>query len=281
MRHPFFITDVFAETSYSGNQLATVCDAEDLAPQEMQAIAREFNFAETTFIVGGSVASGFDVRIFTPATELPFAGHPTLGTAYLLREELLKQDLSELRLNLGVGQIAVTFRTDGTVWMRQQAPRFLQRVSVTDVATALGLEAADIDDEFPARFVTTGLEFLMVPLKSYAALKRARAQSGDLTDGYFCFCRGGYDEKQQIQARMFASELGVAEDAATGSANGCLAAYLVEYRYFGDQVVDICVGQGYEIGRASQLMLQAQKTNDTFEINVGGRVRVVGEGTLR
>lgn len=281
MSHTFFITDVFAESPYTGNQLGTLLDAADITSIDMQKIAHEFNFAETTFITGGSLERGFDVRIFTPNSELPFAGHPTLGTAYLIRNEILKTNVSELTLNLGVGNIPVTFSEDDVSWMKQKTPRFGEPVSREEIADELGIQASDIDRQFPVLPVSTGLEFLMVPLNSYKALKAARVTDGKLADGYFVFCNGGYNDRQDIQARMFASALGVAEDPATGSANGCLASYLVEFKYLGSNEVEVVVGQGYEIDRPSQLYLRASRLDAVYDIRVGGKVRVVAEGKWR
>ena len=281
MSHTFFITDVFAEATYTGNQLGTLLDAADIDTGDMQKIAREFNFAETTFIRGGSLELGFDVRIFTPNSELPFAGHPTLGTAFLIRNEILKADISELTLNLGVGNIPVSFSDDGVLWMKQKPPTFGNMVPKDAIADELGLQTSDIDPKFPVLPVSTGLEFLMVPVNSYEALKAARVTDGKLSDGYFVFCKGGYNDDQSIQARMFASALGVAEDPATGSANGCLASYLVEYEYLGSSDVEVIVGQGYEIDRPSQLYLKASKCDAVYDIRVGGKVRVVAEGKWR
>lgn len=278
MTRKFFITDVFSEGPYAGNQLATMPDAAGISTKEMQQIARAFNFAETTFITGGSLEKGFDVRIFTPNSELPFAGHPTLGTSYLIRNEILKSDVEELTLNLGVGPIPVTFADDGILWMTQNQPEFGASFDPADVAIELGLEPTDIDEKFPCRNVSTGLEFLLVPLLSYAALKNASVGQGRLAHSHFLFCAGGYNSEQRVQARMFAAKLGSMEDPATGSANGCLAAYLAEYEYFGPGPVDVRVGQGYEIERPSQLYLQSEKRTDEFSIRVGGKVRLVAEG---
>jgi len=278
MTRKFFITDVFSEGPYAGNQLATMPDASGISTEEMQQIARAFNFAETTFITGGSLENGFDVRIFTPNSELPFAGHPTLGTSYLIRNEILRSDVGELTLNLGIGPISVVFADDGVLWMTQNQPVFGAVFDPVDVANELGLASSDIDESFPCRNVSTGLEFLLVPLVSYDALKKAYAGQGQLAQAYFLFCAGGYNPEQKIQARMFAAKLGVTEDPATGSANGCLAAYLAEYEYFGSGPVDVSVGQGYEIARPSQLYLQSEKRSDGFSIRVGGKVRVVAEG---
>lgn len=280
MAHEYFITDVFAEQPYAGNQLATLPDAAGIDGDEMQKIARAFNFAETTFITGGSLDAGFDVRIFTPNSELPFAGHPTLGTSFLLRNHIVKTTARQIVLNLGVGPIAVTFTDDRVLWMRQNPPVFGDTLPVEQVSDALGIQTTEIDQRFPCQRVSTGLEFVIVPLTSYDALKRARVSGDQLAGGCFVFCAGGYNAAQSIQARMFAGALGVSEDPATGSANGCLAAYLCEHDYFNsNRKVDICVGQGYEIARPSQLYLKAQPSHSGIDVDVGGRVNLVATGT--
>ena len=278
MSRHYFITDVFAEGPYAGNQLATVVDSNGLTTEEMQQIARAFNFAETTFVMGGDPVAGFDVRIFTPMSELPFAGHPTLGTSYVIRNLLLDGQLEHITLNLGVGPIEVTFAADGVLWMKQNPPVFGDQLPADEVAGRLGLTASQIDSTFPCQLVSTGLEFLLVPLESYDALRQAAPMGNEVTNGHFLFCRGAYDEGQQIQARMFAGGLGVPEDPATGSANGCLAAYLSKHAYLGSEEVDARVGQGYEIARPSQLYLQSAPSGTEISVRVGGRVNLVAEG---
>ena len=286
MSLPFYITDVFAEGPYAGNQLATVDNAADLTTEEMQQIALSFNFAETTFITGGNQTDGFDVRIFTPAAELPFAGHPTLGTAFLLRRQLLARSHStkaatELCLNLGVGPIQVTFGDDDVIWMRQPQPSFCDVLTVEQAAASLGLQSYQIDDRYPVQNVSTGVKFLIVPVKSLTDLRAIEVSQQPCADAILAFCPGAYTPAQTLAARMFAASMGIVEDAATGSANGCLAAYLLEHNYFGKLEIDLKVGQGYEIKRPSQLYLRAAKTTEQpveFSINVGGRVRLVAQG---
>ncbi len=279
MRRQFYITEVFSENAYGGNQLATLPDAGDLDSGEMQKIARAFNFPETTFITGGSQHEGYDVRIFTPASEVPFAGHPTLGTSYLLRHVVNSTQPAVVTLNLGVGPITVRFDDADVLWMRQNRPEFREEIAPEVVARELGLDVDQLDLRFPCQRVSTGLEFLLVPLRSYAALKQAVApHSGELAAAFFLFCPGGYEKSQAIQARMFAVELGVTEDPATGSANGCLAAYLAEHLFFGDPEVRVTVGQGYEINRPSQLYISADKNVPDYRIEVGGKVRLIAEG---
>ena len=277
----FYIVDVFAEGAYAGNQLAVLPEGQHFSGAEMQQIARAFNFAETTFICGGSAEQGYDVRIFTPDRELPFAGHPTLGTAWIIREKLGGPE-TELVLNLGVGPIPVSFAADGVAWMRQNSPQFIGQVEQAQVAELLGLEPAAFDAEFPIEIVSTGIPFVLVPLKDQAALRSIVVNNNGWRhfndEGVLAFALPGYAAEQQLSARMFAGPLGVTEDPATGSANGCLAAWLCQHQYFGAGQIDICVGQGYEIGRPSQLYLSAESTDGDIEVRVGGRVQAVAEG---
>lgn len=310
MSLPFYITDVFAEGPYAGNQLATIDKAGHLSTQEMQQIALAFNFAETTFITGGNQIDGFDVRIFTPVAELPFAGHPTLGTAFLLRQQLLAQRestdspsdrsidssiysltekptksppkiITELCLNLGVGPILVTFNDDDVVWMRHPQPSFGDVLTSHSAAASLGLQAHQIDNRYPVQWVSTGVAFLIVPVKLLADLTAIKVSQKPCADAILAFCPEAYAEGQTLAVRMFAAALGIVEDAATGSANGCLAAYLLEHDYFGESEIDLKVGQGYEIKRPSQLYLRGAKTTkqpSEFSLSVGGRVRLVARG---
>lgn len=289
----FLIVDVFAEARYAGNQLAVFLDAGDIPAERMQTLAREMNFAESTFILSNEVRDGgFDVRIFTPKEEVPFAGHPTLGTAYVIRRELLNGRAERVALNLGVGQIPVTFESDDDgaelLWMHQKPPEFGQELSAHEVGPVIHLDPGAIDSRFPVQEVSTGLPFLLVPLVDLDAVRRSRIDR----DGYdrlvaernlkaiFVFCAETYSPENQINARMFADDFGVLEDPATGSANGCLAGYLVRHRYFGTDTVEVRVEQGYEIDRPSRLYLKARELPGEIEVFVGGRVFPVAEGAL-
>jgi len=286
--HPFYIVDVFAETKLAGNQLAVVRHANDLSESEMQSIALEMHYSETTFILSDEPRDGgFDVRIFTPASEVPFAGHPTVGTAWLVREEIIRAPVKQVTLNLKVGQIPVTFEDD-VLWMKQIQPMFMQTCTPAQVAPVLNLNENDFDTRFPIQEVSTGLEFLIVPLKGMDAVRRARTNLDRLKEliaplqakMIFLFSAETYEPENQINARMFGDEFGVVEDPATGSANGCLAAYLIKYRYFGSNDINIRVEQGYEIKRPSILRLRASESDGMFDINVGGRVFLVARGEL-
>jgi trans-2,3-dihydro-3-hydroxyanthranilate isomerase len=200
---------------------------------------------------------------------------------------ILEQRVQRVALNLQVGQIPVTF--DGEmVWMRQNPPDFGETRTPAQVAPVLGLAESDFDERFPIQDVSTGLPFLLIPLKSMDAVKRARVRLDRLQEliaplrakMLFIFSRETYDSSNQINARMFGDEFGVVEDPATGSANGCLAAYLVKYRYFGSNEINVQVEQGYEIKRPSILRLRASERDGAFEINVGGKVFLVARGEL-
>lgn len=285
----FYILDVFAEKKYTGNQLAVVRKAEGLSSDEMQQIAREINFSETTFILSDeSRAGGFDVRIFTPREEVPFAGHPTLGTAFIIRNEILKGRVVELSLNLKVGSIPVRFNEAGYCWMQQKSPSFGRQHPPAVLADVLHLSVNDLDGRFPVQEVSTGLPFFIVPLKSLQALKQAQVDLAKYytlieqadAKGILVFSPETHESGNDLSARVFVDYYGVPEDPATGSGNGCLAGYLVKQRYFGSNSIDIRCEQGYEIGRPSLLLLQAKETEITIDISVGGKCILVGQGKL-
>ena len=292
-RLEFHIIDVFAERKYAGNQLATVFDAGTLDTGQMQLIARETNFAETSFVLANEERDGgFDVRIFTPRAEVPFAGHPTLGTAFLIRQQLLNEACKTVTLNLKVGRIRVRFEEgeDGSevLWMHQSPPVFGEVVERETASAVLGLAPEAVDARFSAQVVSTGLPFLIVPLLNLPAVKRARLDRERYealienleAKAVFCFSPEAYEPANQINARMFADYFGVPEDPATGSAAGCLAGYLVRHRYFGADVVEARVEQGYEIGRPSLLRLRAAAAGEAIEVHVGGKVIPTARGEL-
>lgn len=287
MNPTFTIVDVFAEEKYAGNQLAVVRGAADLPDEVLQKITREMNYSETSFILSEEERDGgYDVRIFTPGGEVPFAGHPTLGTAYVIRDEILAEPVERLVLNLKAGEIPVTF--GDILRMRQLPPIFGQSLDPDLLVRVLGLEREDLDDRHPVQEVSTGLPAVIVPLKSLDALKRCRVDRERYfelvrhTEGenVYAFCPEPHEEANDLAARMFAEGHGLPEDPATGSAAGCLAGYLVEHRYFGTDSVEVRVEQGYEIQRPSLLYLQAQREDDEINVSVGGKVQMVARGEL-
>jgi trans-2,3-dihydro-3-hydroxyanthranilate isomerase len=287
----FSIVDVFAEDKYAGNQLAVVRRAEGLTGAAMQKIAREINFSETTFVLSDRKRrGGYDVRIFTPAAELPFAGHPTLGTAFVIQQDLIKEPVRKVVLNLKVGSIPVTFgfrgRKPDVLWMKQIQPRFGITLEAGRVAPVLGLKPDDLDPRFPVQEVSTGIPFVIVPVKTLAAVKRSGFRADKLAGltaegkAFLLFAPQTYSPGNDLNVRVFAHCYGVGEDPATGSANGCLAGYLVRHRYFGGPRVDIRVEQGHEVGRPSLLLLRAGEKAGKTDVFVGGRVILVARGQL-
>ena len=289
MPRDLHIVDVFARERYTGNQLAVVESEGTTGDGEMQAIAREMNYSETTFIK--SREDPYRVRIFTPEAEVPFAGHPTLGTAHVVRERVADGRPEEVTLELNVGEVPVEVRErDGreTLWMTQQPPEFGDELDHGRLAGVLGLSADRLDTDWPVQVVSTGLPTILVPLVDRGALTDIdpdREAYDDLTGDreaklVHAFCADPRDPGNDLAVRMFAPAYGVPEDPATGSANGCLAAYLARHAYFGSGVVDARVEQGHEVGRPSLLYLAATDRGDDVRVEVGGRVVDVARGEL-
>ncbi len=288
MNLPFHIVDVFAEEKYAGNQLAVFRDDEGLPGELMQRIAKEMNFQESTFITGVDLDSlVFKVRIFTKERELPFAGHPTLGTAYVIQKAIVGRQVEKVTLDLKAGMIPVTFSyVDGeadVLWMKQLNPVFGETHPPEPVAEFLGLEPEDIAADWPIQEVSTGVPFFMIPLRTRDAVVRTRINRerleaytrGTEAKSPLVFCREPVHPENHLKVRMIGS---TGEDPATGSANGCLAGYLAKYRYFGGPKVDVRVEQGYEIGRPSLLYLRSEDRGEEIDVYVGGRNVMVAKG---
>lgn len=264
------IVDVFAEARYQGNQLAVVEDAAELADDIMQAIAREMNFSETTFVVSQADKRA-GVRIFTPGEELPFAGHPTLGTAWVLCS-----GRGDVTLALAAGDVPVRFE-DGVGWLTPPPATEGEAVTPARAAALLGLDEDDLDPELDPQVVQCGPVFAIVGVASLAALKRVRVDLAVQRElgipGFpFAVCRGGYSADADYAARMqFFDGTGIREDPATGSANAAFAAYLRRRGVSGARIVE----QGFEIGRPSRIRLDIGE-----RLAVGGRVQPVAEGRL-
>jgi len=286
----FHIVDVFAEEKYAGNQLAVFRNTQGLSDEEMQKLARETNFSETTFILADAPRDGgYDVRIFTPTAEVPFAGHPTLGTAYVIRHEIIKDLIEQINLNLKIGQIPVTFGRQGEpeiLWMKQKTPDFGPTIYAGIVADMLGLDPSQMDSRFPVQEVSTGMWFIIVPLTSLDAIRRARVARNEYfafieqkqKAGILVFCPETYSKQNDLNVRVFVPYYGIEEDPATGSGNGCLAGYLVKHRYFDTDQINIRVEQGYEIDRPSLIYQRAQEEDGEIDVNIGGKVAMIATG---
>lgn len=287
----FYFVDVFTEEKYSGNQLAVVIDTDSLSDEQMQKIANEIHFSETTFILPKKQnTKKFNVRIFTPTTELPFAGHPTLGTAYVIKHLIIKNQTKQIILNLKAGKIPVIFQQEEgkeILWMKQLKPVFGNTFQIDQFQSLLNLEKSDFDSNHVIQEISTGLPFIIVPLKNLDAVKRAKINPAIIHEfvkqtpaGILIFSQETYGKDNQLNVRVFVDAFGIPEDPATGSGNGCLAAYLSKNQYFGTPEVNIKVEQGFEIRRPSKLYLKVKKEGNELSIYVGGQVVFVAKGKL-
>jgi len=293
MTHPFHIVDVFAERPYAGNQLAVVTHADDLSDETMQQIATEMNFSETTFVYTAPERDGgHRVRIFTPAREIAFAGHPILGTAWVIREQIAPGTSAPVRLNLAVGQVPVTFELAAdepeTAWF--QAPQVTPGATCDrePVATALGISPDDIDTASPIQQMTAGISAMIVPLRSLDALRRCKLDLDAFTplarQGFpslvYLFCRETHHACNDLCVRFFFEAHGVREDPATGNGAAFLGAYLLEHPILPGPSLSLRIEQGYEMNRPSLVKLRAGTSDGTPEISVGGRVIPIIKGDL-
>ena len=289
-RFPYVVLDVFASRPLEGNQLAVFTDAREMSDAEMQAVAREMNFSETTFILPADngttdVARGVRVRIFTVAEELPFAGHPTLGTAAVLHRAT---GAAEVRLKLGVGIIPVSFRNDGEgVFgeMRQRDPEFGSVHEPGTVARVIGVLPEEIAAGLPIQTVSTGLPFTIVPLRTLEAIRKLHFQWSQVADylerskgGFFYFVtRETVDSAARLHARMIFYG---GEDPATGSAAGCCASWAVAHEVIPSNQPSI-IEQGIECSRPSRIFICAERKGDRIiNVRVGGYSTEVAHGEL-
>lgn len=271
-RHEYVLVDVFTDRKFGGNQLAVFRDGNGVRDDSMQAAAKELNLPETTFVVGAEQGGDHKLRIFTPARELPFAGHPTVGTAFVLSDS---RDAT-LRLEEQVGTLQVTVR-DGFTEMEQPLPSF-EPVSDRDaVAASISLDAADLEPALPIEIGSSGNRFMFVAVKSLDAVKRASPRG--LAEAAYIFTTQTVEPGSTVHGRMYAPWQGIAEDPATGSANGPLGAYLVRHGVSdGTRIVS---EQGYEMGRPSLLYVRVGGGRDRItSVHVGGRCAIAGGGWL-
>src|SRR5579884_918860 len=293
-RLPYVQVDVFTSVPLEGNQLAVFMDGNSLSDAEMQALAKEMNLSETTFILPRDSAMererGMRVRIFTVDEELPFAGHPTLGTAMVLRNNAKGGNgtAEEIVLDLNVGRIPVRFSTrDGLPFgvMTQRDPEFGRRHEREEVARAAGLSLDDIADDVPIQTVSTGNAFAMVPVKSLAVLQKlaptwanmkAYLEKSDAKFFYFV-SREAANAEAKLQTRMIFYN---GEDPATGSAAGPCAAWAVQYGVVPpDQ--QALLEQGVEMKRRSRIFFSASRNNGKiFNVQVGGHTVEVARGEV-
>ena len=297
-RYHFFTLDVFTGRPFGGNPLAVVLDAERLSRGQMQAIAAEFNLSETVFVLPPAKAhSAKKLRIFTPRAELPFAGHPTVGTAFLLAKlGLVLLDTADpvIMLEEGVGNVAVNVQLgpDGPISTRMSVPKMPEPGPRPPPAQELAaMLSLSVDDLLPGRVpcaYSCGVPFLFVPVRDREAIARAKIRS-DLWEktvsrwwapSVFVFTFDTEIPEAQVHARMFAPAFGIVEDPATGGAAAALAGFLCELEGR-DGSVRWQIEQGFEMGRPSLIELEADKSGGRITaVRVGGRSVLMSEGWI-
>jgi trans-2,3-dihydro-3-hydroxyanthranilate isomerase len=299
----FYQADVFTDEPFGGNPVAVLPDASGLTDEELQKIAREMNLSETVFVFPPTdPRAAAKVRIFTPKQEIPFAGHPILGTFYVLgklKQITLTEPITHLFYECNIGVFPIELRVHKNVILRvvmtQPKPEFLGKVDAPDalpaIANALGMDKRTVSDaKFPIEVVSTGLPVVIVPVRTLTAVRSIVPNPTAITDfcarhganGIMVFTTVTVDEFSTVHTRMFASPIGILEDPATGSASGALGAYLVQ-----NGVVEVALTteiiseQGYEMDRPSRIIIQVESDDDMIqEVKVGGEVVMVIEGTI-
>lgn len=295
----YFIVDVFTDVKYGGNQLAVFIDQKDVfSRSEMQEIAREFNFSEVAFIKNRIEINEYSVRIFTPEYEVPFAGHPVLGTAYVVAKYLIKSIVKEVVLHLPIGRIKISLELedndDYTLVMQQSQPRFGELLSIEEISTGLQLAKKSFNINLPIQQISTGLPYLIIPIKDletmgslkfdvddivrflkFKGMHKSNSETG-LSTSFFFFSRETYEVSNSFNARMFCLENGkIIEDSATGSANGCFLAFLLKYER---REISAVVEQGFQMNRKSYIKLEGDVKDGKFKIMVGGKTVPISQG---
>ncbi len=290
MNKECILLDVFTDIPYAGNQLAVFPSAEDLNSVQMQKLAKEINYSETTFILKSKdKEADFEIRIFTPKSELPFAGHPVIGTAYAIFNILNNSAKSKklLRLKTKADVIPVE-NNSGYIWMRQNTPEFYSQYhDKTEIAELIGLAPEDISDDLPVEEVSTGNTILIVPVKNLAAMQKAVCNVNKLEYffankrflGPYLFTFETINPESKVHTRFFAPLLGIIEDPATGSAAGPLTGYFLKYNVFGTKF-EIQNEQGYEMGRPSHILMRGDTIDGRYLVKVGGTCHYVGRSVF-
>ncbi len=300
----FYQADVFTSQPFGGNPVAVFPDANGLADEQLQKIAREMNLSETVFVFPPSdPAAVVRLRIFTPTQEIPFAGHPVVGALYVLAHigsiaasDSVTRVLYEC--NIGVFPVELHAR-DGQVTrvvMTQPKPQFVGGVENTEdlykVAGSLGIsKPVIVGAKWPLEVVSTGLPVLIVPVRTLTAVRSIEANDDAIidlcsrfgTNGIMVFTTVTVEPFASAHARMFAPSIGISEDPATGSAGGALGAYLVHHGVVEvAPTTEVIIEQGYEIDRPSSILVQVESDDDMIQsVKVGGQCVMVAEGVLR
>ena len=286
---PFYQVDVFSNELFGGNPLAVFLRGKDFKETQLQQVAREMNLSETTFIFPPSnPQADFDIRIFTPEKEIPFAGHPTLGTAYVLSHTgLVPSTKKDLILNFKAGVNPVTLEENDRIFMIQSSAIILQTFpDMERVAFCLGLNVNNIKSDLPIQSVSTGFPVLIVPINSLRAIQRIILNLPLLkelleeveVEMIYPFTRETVNFGNSVHARGFAPFIGIPEDPATGSAAGALGYYLNDKNL---EEKEFLIEQGFEIKRSGNISVNITNTEGNKNIiRVGGKIKPVFKGSL-
>jgi trans-2,3-dihydro-3-hydroxyanthranilate isomerase len=283
MTIPFYIVDVFTKKKYAGNQLAVFFDAGHLSTVQMQEITREINFAESTFVTALDIEKGeATVRIFTPAHEMQFAGHPIIGTSWVILNKLWNTAAKSITLNVPVGAISVQEINDH-LWLKAAQPQFFDEMSKGDFTSFSTIDIADFDPRFVIQEVSTGSAFVIVPIKSKELLYSIQLDKKKTASWLNTHCKTQHKalyffslENEILHSRMLCIEQNqLIEDAATGSASTCLQAFLLKYH---KPVIRLMNNQGEIVNRPSQIYFDGEVKDDYFDIKIGGQSQFVASG---
>jgi trans-2,3-dihydro-3-hydroxyanthranilate isomerase len=283
MKLPFYIVDVFAEEKYTGNQLAVFLGAKELSTEQMQQIAREINFAESTFITDLQPhANRAAIRIFTPEKEMQFAGHPIIGTSWVLMNKIIETHPRNFKLSVPIGMIPIQQLGD-VVWLQAAQPEFFDVLSKEDFLSFNNLKESDFIADLPIQEVTTGSAFVIVPLQNFKALENLKLDLNSTIEWLQTNCKTKHRalyfycfEDGKLYSRMLCVENNqLLEDAATGSASTCLQAFLLKYHATEIKSVN---HQGDFMNRPSQIYFDGELSGGNFDIKIGGKTQFVAKG---
>lgn len=292
-RWEVYCVDVFATEPYSGNPLAVVVGNDAMEERRMQRIAAETNYSETTFVRRPQAGNGgYDVRIFTPSREIAFAGHPILGTAWVVRNYIADDKPNVLTLNIGVGEVLVRFEGEEEAreiaWFMAPEIEMGRTFDRETFAQILGLSVEDIAEEFPVQRLTAGVSALVVPVTGLDPLERSMLDlekfktfvPQSTSPLVYVYSRETHDSRNDVCARFFFEAYGVREDAATGNGAAFLGAYLLEHNVLERRSLSLRIEQGHKVRRLSVIHLRGSVKGDRKEIEVGGQVIPTIEGEL-
>jgi trans-2,3-dihydro-3-hydroxyanthranilate isomerase len=283
MKIPFYIVDVFAEKKYAGNQLAVFMGADALSTEEMQKIAREINFAESTFVTKLEPENSWaEIKIFTPEHEMKFAGHPIIGTSWVLINKIFEKQPQKITLSVPIGAIPVQQSGD-LVWLQAAQPEFLDAFSAADFLSFSNLTRTDFDDKFPVQEISTGSAFVIVPLKNSKALEHLVLDKGKTQEWLDAHCKTNHralyfyclEETRLLSRMLYIEDNQLKEDAATGSASTCLQAFLLKHH---SPEIKIINHQGDFITRPSQIYFDGKLAENHFDIKIGGKTQCIANG---